>query len=1028
MNRKLFWLSLKLLLLFFYHHQTFALTPQGQQITESLKIGAVIDTMEKGQIEAVWYQGGAGEMQDGSKVVWGFFYADPDDVNWGMPNNPDLFVKIWFDKSGRIDVNYFHVSMPDIHVYSAYNSNEYNEYNITTLVNRYVRHYFNDNGENGAEINTEDGMPAPNYTQTNDPIKQEVINNLRIAAVINTENSGSIEAGWEFGGQDKTERGDQVAWGYFFANPSDVNWGNTQNPDLFVKIWFSFDGKIDVNFFHVSVPDIEVYSDFAQSVNSVVREKTSGTTILADRYIRHGYGRADNNIPTVDNIPLSISLDALRSSENEYIQVNLIASDADGETVALELLSPSEDLGYELAYIEPPTTLVIKPRPNFEGRIALSYRATDGRSFSPPAEVTIDIVAEDEDNSDKGLGSLDIDPREYASFAMFEGEGELLGAPGEQPTLPRQIDLSDNFPMPGNQGIQGSCVAWATAYALKSYHERLEMNWSLNTNEHLFSPAFIYNQINGGRNKGSLISDALKLIISKGAASLASMPYDDQDYLTQPTSAILEEAARFKAKSFSSVGGLYEIKSALANAKPVVIGIGIFDSFYRAKVYNSVSGGYGGGHAVTIVGYDDARYSGAFKIINSWGTDWGDDGYFWMPYDFAFMPVKQGYRTMPILNQAYVLEDAPNINVEPDDPEPPQTDLPNLRAGSWSVNYESKPSGRGSLQYRVANTGVTTVAAETFDISFVLSSTAAFNRSDMKYIVYEMNAFDMETGDEIYRDETNAIGFQLPANLQAGTYYFALWVDSRSLIDETSEQDNVNPGSDPVQIVSSEADLAIKNWFAEWDEAGGDGLWEYRVENQGVSAIPTNTIWDVKLVMSTSQRVGQGREFVLAQENLRLTEPFNANHFISRQADDAVAFNIFKDMDGNKLPAGLYYLATWVDSVRAVKESNESNNISLSGDVVRISSRHRSVGSLHALASADTSDTALTTNVSRAYNGIPLPNSVRKVEIMETEDGGYQLRILDEPQTVFQYTLRSRNQMAFPIQNRMPMPRQDRFK
>ena len=87
------------------------------------------------------------------------------------------------------------------------------------------------------------------------------------------------------GGQDTTARGDQVVWGFFYASPSDVSWGNEDNPDLYVKIWFDVSGRIDVNYFHVSVPDIEVYSDYP--ADGFYNQK--GTTIMADRYIRHEF-------------------------------------------------------------------------------------------------------------------------------------------------------------------------------------------------------------------------------------------------------------------------------------------------------------------------------------------------------------------------------------------------------------------------------------------------------------------------------------------------------------------------------------------------------------------------------------------------------------------------------------------------------------------------------------------------------------------------------------------------------------------
>lgn len=74
---------------------------------------------------------------------------------------------------------------------------------------------------------------------------------------------------------------------HFYASPSDVTWGSSNNPDLFVKIWFDVSGRVDVNFFHVSVPDIEVYSDLPD--DSVYDQK--GTTIMDNRYIRHEYWR-----------------------------------------------------------------------------------------------------------------------------------------------------------------------------------------------------------------------------------------------------------------------------------------------------------------------------------------------------------------------------------------------------------------------------------------------------------------------------------------------------------------------------------------------------------------------------------------------------------------------------------------------------------------------------------------------------------------------------------------------------------------
>jgi hypothetical protein len=101
------------------------------------------------------------------------------------------------------------------------------------------------------------------------------------------DGGGYIEGEWQQGGASPTARGDEVVWGYFNASPQDVAWGNVNNPEVFVKIWFDVSGRIDVNFFHVSVPEIGIYSSF-QNSNGFDQK---GVTILQDRYTRHEFHR-----------------------------------------------------------------------------------------------------------------------------------------------------------------------------------------------------------------------------------------------------------------------------------------------------------------------------------------------------------------------------------------------------------------------------------------------------------------------------------------------------------------------------------------------------------------------------------------------------------------------------------------------------------------------------------------------------------------------------------------------------------------
>ena len=211
--------------------------------------------------------------------------------------------------------------------------------------------------------------------------------------------------------------------------------------------------------------------------------------------------------------------------------------------------------------------------------------------------------------------------------------------------LPSKVDLADLMPPVGNQGQQSSCVAWSTAYANKSYQEFVERKdkgaWTYKSGnapnyKTLFSPAFIYNQINGGKDSGSSISDAMALVVSKGAIPWDAMPYNEKNYSKQPTVEQLQLAAKFKAKEFQRLryNEPNEIKNQLAQGRPVVVGILINENIYEIgkKIYNEAKGANLGGHAITLVGYDDA--TNTFKYQNSWGIEWGDKGFGYIDYKY----------------------------------------------------------------------------------------------------------------------------------------------------------------------------------------------------------------------------------------------------------------------------------------------------------------------------------------------------------------------------------------------------------
>jgi hypothetical protein len=191
------------------------------------------------------------------------------------------------------------------------------------------------------------------------------------------------------------------------------------------------------------------------------------------------------------------------------------------------------------------------------------------------------------------------------------------------------IDHSSEMPGIYNQGKQGSCTGFSNSY-YNAYQEYKNHGF-----KKMFSPAYIYNQINNGVDDGATMESALYLLKDKGVCFWDTMLYNQFDFLTQPNQAQHQEASNYKAKEVyylsADINGL---KSYLEN-DCFEIGLSIYNDFINLndsnnQVFDNISGQMLGGHAICVVGFDDSKQ--AFKIINSWGTGWGNDGYGYISY------------------------------------------------------------------------------------------------------------------------------------------------------------------------------------------------------------------------------------------------------------------------------------------------------------------------------------------------------------------------------------------------------------
>ena len=204
----------------------------------------------------------------------------------------------------------------------------------------------------------------------------------------------------------------------------------------------------------------------------------------------------------------------------------------------------------------------------------------------------------------------------------------------------KKFDLLDNCPEIYDQGKLGSCTANAIAAAYQFDEIKQREN-----NSFIPSRLFIYYNERAIENNikydsGASIRDGIKVINKLGVCPETDWPYDISKFTVEPSSKCFEIAKTHKSISYKHIQqNLVQIKSALFAGFPIIFGFNVYESFETQSVTDSgmmpmpsSNEKILGGHAVLAVGFDNDKK--CILVRNSWGKNWGDNGYFYMPYDF----------------------------------------------------------------------------------------------------------------------------------------------------------------------------------------------------------------------------------------------------------------------------------------------------------------------------------------------------------------------------------------------------------
>lgn len=361
---------------------------------------------------------------------------------------------------------------------------------------------------------------------------------------------------------------------------------------------------------------------------------------------------------------------------------------------------------------------------------------------------------------------------------------------GDYIDLPAASSLKSFTPAPGYQGPYGTCAGWSTGYAARTILEAMRNSWSGSIiDSNTFSPSFIYNQIRvaKGCSNGTSLINALEVLKEQGGLKLKDFAYDcDKEVTTLDK----EKAKEYRIIEYRDItpkdaNKILNVKKSLAEGRPVVIAMDVPVSFNTAKELwiplESDYKNWSRGHAITVIGYDDKKFGGAFELMNSWGKRWGKDGYTWVTYsDFDFF-CKYAFE---IIDKTLYDPEKFDLSGTLQFRESDGNDMPATFNGEYFVMDKSYSSGT-LFELIISNNEPAYVYALSSDLTYKTYKIFPFTERMIAYLPYKQNNVAIPD-EESYNmlDETT------------GTSYFCFLYSKESLdIDGIMNQIEKSEGS-----------------------------------------------------------------------------------------------------------------------------------------------------------------------------------------------------------------------------------------
>jgi len=219
----------------------------------------------------------------------------------------------------------------------------------------------------------------------------------------------------------------------------------------------------------------------------------------------------------------------------------------------------------------------------------------------------------------------------------------------DKPSTIQEKDLRKSWPAIYDQGQIGSCTAnaFCAVFNFLNKHKPFEPSRMYV----YYKERWIESQGGVVSDSGAFVEDGCQWVSSHGVCSESQWPYDINNVNVAPPSQCDQEAEKHKIGKYfrltMDANLKSSIKQCILNGYPVLMAFGVYNSFFSTgsdglcpmpnpehyEDYDDPVDPLEGGHEVAILGFDDSKK--LFMVANSWGTSWGDQGFFYIPYAYV---------------------------------------------------------------------------------------------------------------------------------------------------------------------------------------------------------------------------------------------------------------------------------------------------------------------------------------------------------------------------------------------------------